>query len=397
MKKIFCFTFLMLSFFSMTAKADTSTIMIDAQSGDVLYALNADKTRYPASLTKLMTLYITFNALENGNLKMTDKLKTSYVAAGRSPSKLGLNPGDVVDVKTCILASIIKSANDCATVLGEALSGGNEREFALMMTKTAQKLGMKNTVFKNASGLNHSEQKTTARDMAILALAIYHHFPQYYPMFSLTEFEYQGQKIEGHNNLLKTFEGADGMKTGYTANAGFNIVTSAKRGDHRVIVVTMGHKKADERDEKVAQMMDRVFARLEKHQQINVQQLKAEIESPRGGQKKILYAENKIMPKAIVPETIAKPKQNFAIRIGAFSSYDKAMGHAKSVQNQFSSKLLAQNIRIDKLERPGKAIYRAQITGLKKEDANKLCVALKNKKQECIAAITETKTQFAER
>lgn len=392
MKKIFCFTFLMLSFLSMTAKADTSTIMIDAQSGDVLYALNADKTRYPASLTKLMTLYITFNALENGNLKMTDKLKTSYVAAGRSPSKLGLNPGDVVDVKTCILASIIKSANDCATVLGEALSGGNEREFALMMTKTAQKLGMKNTVFKNASGLNHSEQKTTARDMAILALAIYHHFPQYYPMFSLTEFEYQGQKIEGHNNLLKTFEGADGMKTGYTANAGFNIVTSAKRGDHRVIVVTMGHKKAEERDEKAAQMMDKVFARLQKHQQINVQQLKAEIESPKGGQKKTLYAETKI-----VPETIAKPKQNFAIRIGAFSSYDKAMGHAKSVQNQFSSKLLAQNIRIDKLERPGKAIYRAQITGLKKEDANKLCMALKNKKQECIAAITETKTQFAER
>lgn len=392
MKKIFCFTFLMLSFFSVAAKADTSTIMIDAQSGDVLYALNADKERYPASLTKLMTLYITFNALENGNLKMDDKLKTSYVAAGRSPSKLGLNPGDVVDVKTCILASIIKSANDCATVLGEALSGGNEREFAIMMTKTAQKLGMTNTVFKNASGLNHSEQKTTARDMAILALAIYHHFPQYYPMFSLTEFEYQGQKIEGHNNLLKTFEGADGMKTGYTANAGFNIITSAKRGDHRVIVVTMGHKKVEERDEKAAQMMEKVFARLEKHQQINVQQLKAEIESPKGGQKKTQYAEAKILP-----EPKEKPKQNFAIRIGAFSSYDKAMGHAKNVQNQFASKLLAQNIRIDKLERPGKAIYRAQITGLKKEDANKLCMALKNKKQECIAAITETKTQFAER
>ena len=204
---------------------------------------------------------------------------------------------------------------------------------------------MNNTVFKNASGLNHSEQKTTARDMAILALAIYHHFPQYYSMFSLTEFEYQGQKIEGHNNLLKTFEGADGMKTGYTATAGFNIVTSAKRGDHRVIVVTMGHKKAEDRDDKVAQMMDRVFTHLEKHQKINVQQLKAEIESPKGGQKKTLYAESKIMP-----ETIEKPKQNFAIRIGAFSSYDKAMGHAKSVQNQFSSKLLAQNIRIDKLE-----------------------------------------------
>lgn len=392
MKKIFCFTFLALVFLSSVVKADISTVMVDAQSGDVLYALNADTKRYPASLTKLMTLYITFNALENGNLKMTDKLKTSYVAAGRSPSKLGLNPGDVVDVKTCILASIVKSANDCATVLGEALSGGNEREFAAMMTKTAQKLGMKDTVFKNASGLNHSEQRTTARDMAILALAIYHHFPKYYPMFSLTSFEYQGKTIEGHNNLLKIYEGADGLKTGYTANAGYNIITSAKRDGHRVFVVTMGHKTADERDEKVAMMMDKVFSRLAKKQRINVQQLKADIESPKGGQKKTEYAYNKI-----VPETIEKPQQNFAIRIGAFSSYDKAMGHAKNVQNLFSTKLSAQNIRIDKLERPGKAIYRAQITGLKKDDANKLCTALKNKKQECIAALMETKTQFAER
>jgi len=392
MKKILCSLFLMLVFFSTNAKADTSTIMIDAQSGDVLYAHNADKERFPASLTKLMTLYITFNALENGNLKMTDKLKTSYVAAGRSPSRLGLNPGDVVDVKTCILASIVKSANDCATVLGEALSNGNEREFALMMTKTAKKLGMNNTVFKNASGLNHSEQKTTARDMAILALALYYHFPQYYHLFSLSEFEYQGQTIQGHNNLLKTFKGADGLKTGYTANAGFNIVTSAKRGNHRIIVVTMGHNKFEDRDEKVAMMMDKVFTRLAKSQRINVQHLKAEIETPQGGQKKTKYAYTDILPK-----TEPKPQQNFAIRIGAFSSYDKAMGHAKNVQNLFSSKLSAQNIQIDKLERPGKAIYRAQITGLKKDDANKLCVALKNKKQECIAALTETKTQFAER
>ena len=392
MKKIFCLCLFALIFSHTPANADTSSIMIDAQSGDVLYAKNADVQRYPASLTKLMTLYITFNALENGNLKMNDKLKTSYVAAGRSPSKLGLNPGDVVDVKTCILASIIKSANDCATVLGESLSNGNEREFALLMTKTAQKLGMKNTVFKNASGLNHSEQKTTARDMALLALAIYHHFPQYYELFSRTEFEYQGQTFQGHNNLLKTFEGADGMKTGYTANAGYNIITSAKRGNHRIIVVTMGHNKYEDRDEQVALMMEKVFTRLESGRKIDVQLLKAEIETPKGGQKKTSYAYQDILP-----EKTFKPKPNFAIRIGAFSSYDKAMKHAKSIQSQFSSKLLAQNIQIDKLERPGKSIYRAQIVGLKKEDANKLCVALKNKKQECIASLNEAKTQFAEK
>lgn len=373
--------------------AETSSIIIDAKSGDVLYAFNADEKRYPASLTKLMTLYITFNALENGNLKMDDKLKTSYTAASRSPSRLGLNAGDVVDVKTCILASIVKSANDCATVLGEALSNGNEREFAKMMTKTAQKLGMKNTTFKNASGLNHSEQKSTARDMAILALALYHHFPQYYSLFSLNEFDYQGQTIEGHNNLLKTFKGADGLKTGYTANAGFNIVTSAKRGNHRVFVVTMGHKKAEERDEKVAFMLDKVFSHLALNEKINIQTLKAELETSKGGQTRTLYAKTDIVstPKL-------KPVSDFAIRIGAFSSYDKAMSHAQNVQKHYSSKLLTQNIRIEKIERSDKAIYRAQIVGLNKMDADKLCAALKNKNQECVAEFSNAgKTQFAER
>jgi len=393
MKKIFYFVVLSIFFLKATAVlADTSSIMIDGESGDVLYAHNADQKRYPASLTKLMTLYITFNALENGNLKMNDKLKTSYTAASRSPSRLGLNAGDVVDVKTCILASIVKSANDCATLLGEALSNGNEREFAKMMNKTAQSLGMKNTTFKNASGLNHSEQKSTARDMAILALAIYHHFPQYYSLFSLTEFEYQGEKIQGHNNLLKTFEGADGLKTGYTANAGFNVVTSAKRDNHRLFVVTMGHKTSDERDEKVAHMLNKVFDRLNENTKLDIQQLKAEIETPRGGQTKTMYAQNNVSVK-----TKAKPAADFAIQIGAFSSYDKAMDHAKSVQKQYSSKLFAQNIRVDKLERGGKSIYRAQILGLNKTDADKLCVALKGKNQECMASAFEPKTQFAKR
>lgn len=393
MKKILCLILISVFVIKSTAVfAGTSSIMVDAGSGDVLYAINADEQRYPASLTKLMTLYITFNAIENGNLKMDDKLKVSHIAAGRSPSRLGLNAGDVVDVKTCILASIVKSANDCATALGEALSNGNEREFAKMMTKTAQKLGMKNTTFKNASGLNHSEQKSTARDMAVLALALYHHFPKYYPLFSITEFEYQGETVQGHNNILKTFEGADGMKTGYTANAGFNIVTSAKRGDHRIIAVTMGHKTADERDEKVALMLNSVFDRLNTNSKIDIQKLRAEIETPKGGQKKTLYAYNDILP-----ETKDKSKTDFSIRIGAFSSYDKAMTHAKNIQKQYSNKLLAQNIQIEKINKGSKAIYRAEIAGLNQKDADKLCSTLKSKKQECIASLATTKTQFAER
>lgn len=392
MKKIL---YLMLFVFCLKSAplfAGTSSIMIDARSGDVLYASNADEKRYPASLTKLMTLYITFNALENGSLKLDDKLKVSHIAAGRSPSRLGLNAGDIVDVKTCILASIVKSANDCATALGEALSDGNERQFALMMTETAKKLGMKNTTFKNASGLQHSEQKSTARDMAILGLALYHHFPQYYPLFSVTEFEYNGEKIEGHNNLLKSFEGADGMKTGYTAAAGFNIVTSAKRDGRRVIAVTMGHQKVEDRDEKIAFMMDQVFEQIKTSQKLDVQKLKAEIEMPKGGQKReTKYADNQINV-----ETKPKPKADFGIQIGAFSSYDKAMSHAMSIQKQFASKLKSEDIYIEKLARGDQTLYRAQFVGLNKIDADKLCFALKNKNEACVASLIEPKTMYAE-
>ncbi len=393
MKRIVCLLSVLILFAHITkANASISSIMVDASSGDVLYALNADEQKYPASLAKLMTLYITFNAIENGKLSMDDKLKVSHTAAGRSPSRLGLNAGQTVDVKTCILASIVKSANDCATVLGEALGGGSEREFAKMMTKTAQELGMKNTVFKNASGLNHSEQKSTARDMAILGLAIYHHFPKYYHLFSLTEFEYEGKIIKGHNNILSSFEGADGLKTGYTATAGFNIVTSAKRNGHRIFAVTMGHKKVEDRDQTVALMMDKVFQNLEKKSKIDIEILKAEIEKPHGGQKKTDYAY-----QMIASQTIShKPTADFGIQIGAFSSYDKAMSHAKNVQKQFSAKLNEQNIYIEKLNRNGKTMYRAQFAGLNKLDASKLCQAMKNKRQDCVATNIKPKTMFAE-
>ena len=262
-----------------TAKtyASTSSILIDAQSGNVLYADNADVRRYPASLTKLMTLYITFNALENGKLKLDDELKISYTAANRSPSRLGLTPGKTIDVKTAILATIIKSANDCATVLGESLAK-DERSFAVLMTETARQLGMKNTTFKNASGLPNSQQKTTARDMAILAAAIYHHFPQYYSWFSIPEFTYQGKTYRTHNYLLKDFDGADGLKTGFTNAAGYNIITSAKRGNHRVIAVTMGHDTQDNRDKKVYTMMDKALTQMAQTDVIDSRKLAAAID-----------------------------------------------------------------------------------------------------------------------
>ena len=235
------------------ANASVSSIMIDAANGEVMYEMNADERRYPASLTKLMTLYITFNALENNHIKLTDKLKVSRTAAGRSPSKLGVRAGETITVKDAIMAVIVKSANDCATVLAEHFAP-TEADFAVLMTNTAHKLGMKHTTFKNASGLPNKQQKTSARDMAILAMAVYHHFPQYYKWFSAKSFQYKGRTIGGHNYILKTFAGADGMKTGYTAASGYNIITSAKRSGKRVIAVTMGHNSVGERDKKVSKI-----------------------------------------------------------------------------------------------------------------------------------------------
>ena len=237
------------------AAGGTSSIVIDAQSGNVLYADKAEELRYPASLTKLMTLYITFNALETGKLKFSDKLKVSSTAASRSPSKLGMPAGSYIDVKTAVEALIVKSANDCATVLAEALSP-SEAEFAKLMTKTARKLGMYRTTFKNASGLPNSAQKTTAKDLAILGAAV-----------------------------LNDSLGTDGMKTGYTAASGFNILTSARQGNYRVIAVTLGHKKVKERDENISKMMEISLNYMQKNPNINTASLRSAINSSLRGEK----------------------------------------------------------------------------------------------------------------
>ncbi len=284
--KTLCYTILLSGWCISAAFAasGTSSIVIDAKSGNVLYADNAEELRYPASLTKLMTLYIAFNALETGKLKLTDKLKVSRTAASRSPSKLGMPAGSYIDVKTIIEALIVKSANDCATVLAEALSP-TEADFAKLMTKTARKLGMYRTTFKNASGLPNSAQKTTAKDLAILGAAIYHHFPQYYHLFSMTEFQYNGMTYKTHNYLLNDSLGTDGMKTGYTAASGFNILTSAQQGNHRIIAVTLGHKKVKERDEDISKMMQISLDYIQKSPLINISNLKDSINSSLNGGK----------------------------------------------------------------------------------------------------------------
>ncbi len=359
-----------------------SSIMIDAYSGKVLSASNADELRYPASLTKLMTLYITFGELESGRLKMTDKLKVSRTAANRSPSRLGLKPGSKISVHDAVMALIIKSANDCATVLAEGI-GYSEENFAKTMTKVARELGMKNTTFKNASGLPNRAQKTTARDMAILGAAIYHHYPQYYKLFSERSFTWQGRKYYTHNHLLKNFKGTDGMKTGFTNAAGYNIITSAERDGNRVIAVTMGHNTLRQRDQKVAGMMSRGLQKLA---------LADNIEKP------VLYAESQTDRSA--EKTVASEEQTdearWGIQVGAFSNYAKARNYAIKIRRGLKSGYI-KNARID-IEATAKGaaiVYRSKLVGLDKNQADKTCNHLKKENKSCIVVASNPVQQLA--
>lgn len=378
-----------------------------------MYEMNADERRYPASLTKLMTLYITFNALENNHIKLTDKLKVSRTAAGRSPSKLGVRAGETITVKDAIMAVIVKSANDCATVLAEHFAP-TEADFAVLMTNTARKLGMKNTTFKNASGLPNSQQKTTARDMAVLAMAVYHHFPQYYKWFSAKSFQYKGRTIGGHNYILKTFAGADGMKTGYTAASGYNIITSAKRSGKRVIAVTMGHNSVGERDKKVSRMMDKGLTHMQKGE-INVAMLTNEINGKASAapkatrlasvQKKtpaktqavrLAKAQSKPAAKAT---KIASASSNgrYAVQVGSFSDYQRARNYALTVKNKLAKKYAVHDIKVEKVQAESKTVYRSKVIGLAKNDANTICRNMKRSNQACLVTADSGALKMAQR
>ncbi len=236
-----------------------ASIIMDAQTGQVLEAHNADRRCYPASLTKLMTLYLTFQRLNSGKMTLDEELPVSYHAAEQAPTKLYLHPGERISVQSAILAITTRSANDAAVVLAEA-EGGTETRFAELMNQEARQLGMEHTTFHNASGLPNWQQKTTARDMATLALAIIHTYPQYYHFFHAQSFDFRGQTIYGHDHLLGRCPGVDGMKTGYTNASGFNIVTSAVRNGRRLVGVVMGWPTAYSRDRHMAALLNQGFA-----------------------------------------------------------------------------------------------------------------------------------------
>jgi len=240
----------------------SASIVICAETGKVHHAANPDVVTYPASLTKMMTLYLTFQALREKKLTFDKKLFVSQYASQQEPCSLGLKPGTYITVRQAILGLVTKSANDAAVVLAEALGKGSEGQFAKKMTQQARKLGMMRTVFKNASGLPNKQQVTTARDMAILSRSLYLHFPEYFRFFKEKEFVYKGVVHKNHNHLLGKVHGVDGIKTGFINAAGFNLAASMVRDNRRIIAVVLGGDSIRDRDKKMKRLLETTHARV---------------------------------------------------------------------------------------------------------------------------------------
>ncbi len=231
-----------------------AAFVMDASTGEVLFERNSSEARYPASLTKMMTLYMVFQALDEGRIALDSPVPITLRAALEPPTKIGLAPGSTITVENAILSLVTRSANDIATALGEFL-GGSPHVFAAMMTAKARQLGMEATTFRNAHGLPNAEQVTTAADMAILGVALREHFPQYYSYFSRREFTFEKQRIGNHNRLLGRVSGVDGIKTGFIRSSGFNLVSSVNRDGRRLVAVVMGGRTAATRDDHVAALI----------------------------------------------------------------------------------------------------------------------------------------------
>ena len=230
-------------------------IVLDASSGKVLHADKADELRHPASLTKIMTLYLLFEQLDSGKIRLDSQLPVSEHASVQAPTKLGLKPGQSIEVEDAIRGLVTKSANDAAVAVAEAI-GGSEHDFADMMTAKAHALGMTHTLYRNASGLPNDEQVTTARDQALLGRAIQERFPRYYRYFATPSFTWQGETLRNHNHLLGRVEGMDGIKTGYTQASGFNLVASVRRNDRHIVSVVLGGTSAGARDARMRSLIE---------------------------------------------------------------------------------------------------------------------------------------------
>ena len=351
-----------------------SSIVIEAQSGNIISAVNQDEPRYPASLTKLMTLYMAFEALRDRRITLDQLVPISPHAASMIPTKLGVRPGARLTVEEAILGMVTLSANDAAAALGELL-GGDETRFGQMMTLRARALGMSRSVFHNASGLPDPDQVSTARDMATLARRLIYDFPQQYQYFSVPNFRFRNRTIFSHDHMLERYPGADGLKTGYTVASGFNLVTSAVRGHVRLVGVVMGAARAGERDLHMVALLDQGFERMDVPA---ARQATASLRIPAfipAAQATPISAANPALPPRPRPQTLPR----WSVQVGAFATENAARQAAAAARRVAND----GDIRVESVTIKRKTTFRAQLTGMSQSDAVNACAALAKRKMAC--------------
>lgn len=362
---------LLLALAPLPAHAKYASLVIDAATGEVLHEVNADTRNYPASLTKMMTLYMMFEALEEGRMRLDDRIMMSKRAARQPPSKLGTKVGQTLSVETAIRALAIKSANDVAAAVAEHIAG-SERQFALLMTAKARDLGMASTTFRNASGLPHRAQMSSARDMSKLARAMLLHFPHRYHYFSEKRFSVDGKSYTTHNKLLTNYEGTDGIKTGYIRASGFNLVASVKRGDKRLIGVVFGAKNSKARNALMVKLMEKGWA-----------QVAPQLASYPPKTAPVQHAKASNTTKNRIPASTKRAI--WGVQVGAFKTHDPAYDIALRAIGLAPTYLAEGDITVAPLEKKnGKVLYRGRVMGISKKQAYRACKFLAKQKMGCM-------------
>ncbi|MEO1038250.1 MAG: D-alanyl-D-alanine carboxypeptidase family protein [Pseudomonadota bacterium] len=386
-----------------------AAFVADVETGEVLHARKADAQRFPASLTKMMTLYMLFEAVESEQTRLDAPMSVSREAASRPASRLGLRAGEAITVEDAIRALIIRSANDVAVVVAEHLAV-DETAFAEAMTERARSLGLEQTTFRNASGLPDRAQHTTARDMARLGYALRRDFPDYYSYFSETGFAWNGRRFEGHNTLVGRVDGVDGLKTGYIRASGFNIAVSAEREGRSLIAVVMGGASAAVRDAHAEELIEAAFSALEARAQ---GRMLASVQAPRlnpireqeqmtaellGLLRPVAMGSAESAPAAEVIIADNAPRRvsvdgAWMVQVGAFASEAAASARLESVADLaalHAPQLAESETATERVERNGRVLWRARFTGLAADSARHACAALSARGESCMALSPRT-------
>lgn len=360
MKRVLFFLLFCMSIFQSVIAAEyRAALVADIDSGHVLYQENANQLNYPASLTKIMTLYLTFDALEHKRLHLDDYLIVSQYAADAQPVKLGLTAGSKIRVEDAIKAVAVHSANDVARVLAENLKGGKEGNFADLMTRVANEIGLQNTNFENSSGLPNDDHMSTARDIALLSMAVYKHFPQYWKYFGIKTWTYNGKTYTNSNRLLGTYPGCDGMKTGFTNKSKYSLVATAEQDGRHLIAVVLGAENKDVRANVARKMLNIGFGKMDKVAPVK----KESYSEPTNNNPVMKYAQKPVQKSYREPANAYAPG-HVGVQFGAFSTREAAESQVKKIKSMLGITTT--------IERNETGLYRVRINNISETYAQEL-------------------------